>query len=52
MRVLPEKGLPAEDILRRLGEYTATDLDPHSGRMWAHSYETGLDEVLEVARRA
>jgi len=52
LRPLPKKPCSAEEILRTLEEYSAHDLDPHSGKMWAHSYETGLSELLDVARRA
>jgi len=52
LRPLPKKPYSAEEILKTLDEYSAHDLDPHSGKMWAHSYETGLSELLDVARKA
>ena len=52
LKPLPRGRQSMEEVLQKLIDYGSSDLDPHSGRMWAHSYETGLEEVLEVARRA
>ncbi|MET1127867.1 MAG: aspartate aminotransferase family protein [Thermoproteota archaeon] len=43
--VLPEKGLSAEAVLEALRSIAAGDMDPRSGRMLGHSYETGLEEL-------
>ena len=52
LRPLPRRPYSMDDVMKMLEEYEVYDLDPHSGKMWAHSYETGLKEVLEVARKA
>ncbi|MFN3384775.1 MAG: pyridoxal phosphate-dependent decarboxylase family protein [Archaeoglobaceae archaeon] len=51
-RVFPEKGLSKEEILQRLRNYTADDLDPYSGRLFTIAFEPGVEELREVAFEA
>ena len=48
----PVEGSPADSVLRALRSLAAADMDPRSGRMFGHSYETGLEEVYRVAVEA
>jgi glutamate/tyrosine decarboxylase-like PLP-dependent enzyme len=50
--MLPRHGLTRDEVVGRLREYSRADSDPHSGRMWGHAYETGLGDLMEVARQA
>jgi len=50
MRELPRVGLPRGEIMRILRDYSAMDRDPHSGRMWGHAYETGMNDLVELSR--
>ena len=52
LKNLPKKGRSAEEVMDLLRQYASRDLNPRSGRMWAHSYETGLEDVVAVAREA
>ncbi|MCE4598924.1 MAG: aspartate aminotransferase family protein [Desulfurococcales archaeon] len=49
---VPENGLDASRVLEELEALARGDLDPHSGRLWAHVYDTGLEELAELARKA
>lgn len=51
-RTIPEKGLSREEILQRLRDYTADDLDPYSGRLFTIAFEPGVEELREVAFEA
>ncbi|WP_457591670.1 pyridoxal phosphate-dependent decarboxylase family protein [Geoglobus sp.] len=48
----PEDGAGVEDVLRMLHEMSEGDLDPLNGRMWGHTYYSGLEDVIEIVRRA
>ncbi len=50
--MLPKKGKSADEILQELRNLASMDYDPQSGRMWGHVYNAGLDELLELARKA
>ncbi len=49
--MLPEKGRPAEEIVRELEKFAEKDFDPQSGRMWGHVYNAKQD-FLDLARKA
>jgi len=49
---LPERGVPAADVLAALADLRAGDLPTHGGRTWAYVYDSGLAEVDTVAQRA
>lgn len=49
---LPEKGVPAEQVLAELRELRTADLPTHGGRLFAYVYDpalTGLDELAQAA---
>jgi len=46
---LPIKPLSKEEIFRKLREYAFDDAEPTSGRLFTIAFETGLDELREVA---
>ncbi|MEM3829079.1 MAG: hypothetical protein QXP36_07700 [Conexivisphaerales archaeon] len=50
--ILPKKGLSKEEILQKLKDYAAEDLDPHSGRLFTIAFEPGIEEMREVAFEA
>lgn len=50
--MFPENGLEKDDVLRELEELSKGDFDPLSGRMWGHTYYSGLTDVIEVVRKA
>ncbi|WP_456370584.1 pyridoxal phosphate-dependent decarboxylase family protein [Geoglobus sp.] len=50
--MLPGKGLDRDTVLRELEELSKRDFDPLSGRMWGHTYYSGLTDVIEIVRRA
>ncbi len=52
MASLPSTGLPASEVLKALKALAAADMDPRSGFMFGHSYETGIDELHEIAVKA
>ena len=41
-----------EQILKRLKEYASGDAEPYSGRLFSIAFETGLDDLREIAHRA
>ncbi|MBO8181295.1 MAG: aspartate aminotransferase family protein [Archaeoglobus sp.] len=41
-----------DDIKKDLEEIEKLDIDPHTGRLFAYVYETGEEELKEVAREA
>ncbi|GIE86550.1 pyridoxal phosphate-dependent decarboxylase family protein [Actinoplanes regularis] len=49
---LPEKGVPADQILAELRELRAADLPTHGGRLFAYVYDPALDGLDELARAA
>lgn len=51
-RTIPERGLSKDEILQKLREYSAEDLDPYSGRLFTIAFEPGIDELREVAFEA
>jgi glutamate/tyrosine decarboxylase-like PLP-dependent enzyme len=48
---IPEKGLPKEEVLGRLGAYKAGDMDWQSGKVWCYVYDPG-DDTTRVVREA
>jgi len=51
---LPERGLPPEEILRRLDQLRADDVPTHGGRTYAYVYDSGrpgLDDLAAAAHR-
>jgi len=51
-KVLPEKGLSKEEIFNRLRDYFKDDLDPFSARLFTIAFESGVEELREVAYEA
>ncbi len=49
---LPREGKSSSEVLALLDEASRGDMDPHSGLMWAHSYEHGIREVWDAAHQA
>jgi sphinganine-1-phosphate aldolase len=49
---LPAAGLSREEVLARLQDFRADDLDTRGGRTWAYVYDTGRAEIDEVAGAA
>jgi len=49
---IPDKPLDKDSILKKLMEYSKMDLNPRGGRLFAHFYETGIDELYEVSKEA
>ncbi|MBB2945304.1 glutamate/tyrosine decarboxylase-like PLP-dependent enzyme [Actinoplanes lutulentus] len=49
---LPEKGVPAEQVLAELRELRGSDLPTHGGRLFAYVYDPALDGLDELARAA
>lgn len=41
-----------DDILKKLKEYAAGDADPHSGRLFTIAFETGREDLKEIAHKA
>ena len=41
-----------EEILRKLKEYACEDAEPHSGRLFSIAFETGTDDLREIAHLA
>jgi glutamate/tyrosine decarboxylase-like PLP-dependent enzyme len=52
LKALPKESLSPEEVFKVLENYVLGDMDPYSGRMWGHIYNAGLDDLLDVARRA
>ncbi len=48
----PRKPLTTEEILSRLERLSSRDLDPFSGRMFGHTYDTGIEELRRLAWKA
>ncbi|MEB2835716.1 MAG: aspartate aminotransferase family protein [Desulfurococcales archaeon] len=46
------EGASVETVLERLASLSKGDADPWSGRMFTHTYDTGLPEVLRVGWEA
>ena len=46
------KSYSKEEILGRLKEYSKEDAEPHSGRLFSIAFETGLDDLREIAHQA
>lgn len=49
---LPKKSRTSSEVLGILEEISRDDMDPHSGLMWAHSYEHGIRELWDAAYSA
>jgi len=48
----PKKGLSKEEILQRLKEYSVDDADPYSGKLFTIAFESGIEELRDVAFEA
>lgn len=48
----PEEGVERGEVLKMLEEMSKGDLDPLNGRMWGHTYYSGLEDVIEIVRKA
>jgi sphinganine-1-phosphate aldolase len=46
------RGLPLGEVVERLRRLASRDADPWSGRMFTHTYDPGLREVLDVGWEA
>jgi len=51
-KTLPEKGLGREEIMQKLNEYSAGDVDPFSGKLFTIAFEPGVEELRSVAFEA
>jgi sphinganine-1-phosphate aldolase len=49
---LPDKGVPAEQVLAELRELRGGDLPTHGGRLFAYVYDPAVDGLDELARAA
>jgi sphinganine-1-phosphate aldolase len=49
---LPEKGVPADQILAELRGLRSADLPTHGGRLFAYVYDPAVDGLDELARQA
>jgi sphinganine-1-phosphate aldolase len=49
---LPDKGVPAEQVLAELRELRTADLPTHGGRLFAYVYDPALAGLDELARAA
>ncbi|KHD73818.1 pyridoxal phosphate-dependent decarboxylase family protein [Actinoplanes utahensis] len=49
---LPEKGVPAEQILAELHRLRGADLPTHGGRLFAYVYDPALDGLDDLAQAA
>lgn len=47
-KILPKKGLSKEEVLQKLKEYAADDVDPFGGRLFTIAFESGLKELRET----
>jgi sphinganine-1-phosphate aldolase len=47
-----KKPYSKEQILKGLKEYASEDAEPHSGRLFSVAFETGLDDLREIAHQA
>jgi sphinganine-1-phosphate aldolase len=52
LEALPDKGVPAEQILDELRELRRADLPTHGGRLFAYVYDPALDGLDDLARAA
>jgi glutamate/tyrosine decarboxylase-like PLP-dependent enzyme len=52
IEALPDKGVPAEQVLAELRELRTADLPTHGGRLFAYVYDPALDGLDELARSA
>jgi sphinganine-1-phosphate aldolase len=52
IEALPEKGVPAEQILAELSELRAADLPTHGGRLFAYVYDPAIDDLDDLAHAA
>jgi len=48
-KTLPIKPIKKGEILEKLREYASNDAEPLSGRLFTIAFETGIDELKEVA---
>jgi hypothetical protein len=49
---IPYHPLSREEIMKYLNNFAGRDSDPKDGRLFAYVYETGLDELKEIAHLA
>ena len=49
---LPERGVPADELLAQIDELRAADQPTTGGRAWQYSYDPGRPEIKELAGRA
>jgi sphinganine-1-phosphate aldolase len=49
---IPAIGADRDDVLDRLASMKSGDLDTHGGRTWAYVYDSGREEIDEVAEQA
>lgn len=49
---IPDKGLTKEEITARMEAYAGHDLATHGGRTWAYVYDSGRQEIEQVAHQA
>ena len=47
-----KKSCSKDQILKRLKEYASGDAEPRSGRLFSVAFETGLDDLREIAHQA
>jgi sphinganine-1-phosphate aldolase len=52
IHALPDKGIPAEQVLAELRELRSADLPTHGGRLFAYVYDSGLADLDELAGTA
>ncbi|WP_432980509.1 pyridoxal phosphate-dependent decarboxylase family protein [Dactylosporangium sp. CA-233914] len=52
VNALPERGLPAQDVLAELREMRGGDLPTHGGRLFAYVYDPGLAGLDDLAAAA
>jgi sphinganine-1-phosphate aldolase len=52
VNALPDKGVPAEQVLTELREMRSADLPTHGGRLFAYVYDPALDGLDELAAAA
>ncbi len=49
---LPDEGYPVNEIFDKLEELSENDIDPRSGKLFAHIYESGDEKLYEIAIKA
>ena len=52
IEALPERGVPAEQVLSELQELRTADLPTHGGRLFAYVYDPAVSGLDELARAA